>query len=59
MGWRSPYGAVSPRGWTDTWTAGAGGLEDPRDQPPLPIVLLVIRRILQMLLEDAEVSGDN
>lgn len=43
----------------DTCTASTGSLEDPRDPAPLPIVWLVIRKILQMLLEDAEVCGDN
>lgn len=39
--------------------AGTGRLEDPRDLTPLSIVWLVIRKILQMVLEDIEVCGDN
>lgn len=59
VGWRSPYGAVSPRGQKRTCMAGAGRLEDPRDLTTLSIVWLVIRKILHMVLEDIEVCRDN
>lgn len=39
--------------------AGTGRLEDPRDPTPLTIVWLVIRKILQMILEDIEGCEDN
>lgn len=59
MWWRSPFGTGSPRGQIGTCMAGTGRLEDPRDLTPLSIVWLVIRKILQMVLEDIEVCGDN
>jgi len=59
VGWRSPYGAVSTGDQIGTCVAGTGRLEDPRDPTPCSIVWLVIRKILQMVLEDTEVYGDN
>lgn len=59
MGRRSPYGAVSPKVQEETRMAGTGRLEDPRDPSPLSIVWLVIRKILQIVLGNSEVCGDN